>query len=390
MNSAEARATGIIGTILATRLLGIFLILPVFSSYALLYPGSSHLLAGLAFGIYALAQAVLQIPFGRASDRFGRKPVIVAGLSLFCAGSVGCGLADTIWELIVARAVQGSGAVGSVAIATLGDLIRPEVRGQSFAVVGIIIGATFILATASGPAVAAWLGFETVFYILAALGAAAMATAAVLFPAGKIASSREEGSGGLISALRRANIRKIMASAFILSSVLNIFLFVYPLSWQGASGGDISQIWKAYLIVLLPAAVFSYPFLKVMERRKTMNIPGGAALVLLSVGVAIAVLSESKAGMIAAGAAFFLGHSIFQPLLPAFLTQAAPDGARGSTAGFLNLSTFLGAFVGSLAGGIFYAAGARATLTACLALVVAWVIVGIPRAPRAGSGEERT
>ncbi|MCY3972856.1 MAG: MFS transporter [Candidatus Dadabacteria bacterium] len=388
MNPTEIKATGIIGTILAARLLGIFLILPVFSSYALLYPGSSHFLAGIAFGIYALTQAVLQIPFGRASDRFGRKPVIIAGLVLFCAGSVACGLADSIWELIAARAIQGSGAVGSVAIAALGDFTRPEVRGQSFAAVGIIIGAAFIAATAAGPAVAAWLGFETVFYILAAMGAAAMATTILLFPGAK--GQPETGKTvGLMTALRKADIRKIMASAFILSTALNIFLFVYPLNWQDA-GGDISRIWKAYLIVLLPSAVLSYPFLKAMERRKTMNIPGMAAFALLAAGVATIAFGGGKTGMIVAGAMFFLGHSIFQPLLPAFLTQATPGESRGSAAGFLNLSTFLGAFAGSLAGGVFYAAGARAALMACLALVVAWAAVGIPKAPRAGGETERT
>ena len=332
MNSIEKRSTIIIGTILATRLLGIFLIIPVFSSYVLLYPGSSHFLTGLAFGIYALVQASLQIPFGWASDRFGRKPVIITGLILFCAGSIACGLADNVWQLIAARSLQGSGAVGAVAIAALGDSTRPEVRGQSFAITGVIIGGSFMLSLAVGPIMASWLGFKAVFHVLAALGVLAIVITALFFPNGQTVR-QQSLRVKTASFLNRGNVKKILVSSFILSSTLNIFLFVYPLSWESATGGEIAQIWKTYLIVLLPAAIFSYPFLKIMERRKRMNIPPLVALAFLTVGTGTALISGERMGLIFAGAAFFLGHSIFQPLLPAFLTQIVSSNSRGKYGG---------------------------------------------------------
>ena len=182
LNRYEFRCVLVVGTIIALRLLGIFLIIPVFSIYAVNYEGATLSSAGVAFGIYALTQSLLQIPFGMASDRFGRKPVIVSGLIIFCLGSVLCGFADNIWELIITRALQGSGAIGAVALATLGDSTRNEVRAQSFMLTGIIVGVAFIISLVIGPVLATKFGFESLFFILAALGLAAILVALFMFP----------------------------------------------------------------------------------------------------------------------------------------------------------------------------------------------------------------
>ena len=165
----------VVSLISALRLLGIFLMLPIFSVYAVQYPGANAALAGVAFGIYALTQSVLQIPLGWASDRWGRRPVLVIGLALFALASVGCGLAQNIYQLILARALQGVGAVGSVALAALADFTRPTVRTQAFTITGIAIGSSFILGILGGPLLAASLGLSGLFYVLAALGFLAMA-----------------------------------------------------------------------------------------------------------------------------------------------------------------------------------------------------------------------
>ena len=141
----------LVSLISALRLLGIFLMLPIFSVYAVRYPGASAALAGVAFGVYALVQSVLQIPLGWASDRWGRKPVLVGGLALFVAGSIGCALATDIYGLILARALQGTGAVGSVAFAALADLTRPSVRAQAYTITGIAVGVSFMIGLLAGP-----------------------------------------------------------------------------------------------------------------------------------------------------------------------------------------------------------------------------------------------
>ncbi|MGH7811537.1 MAG: MFS transporter, partial [Candidatus Binatia bacterium] len=141
----------VVSLVSALRLLGIFLMLPIFSAYAMRYPGASTALAGVAFGIYALVQCVLQIPLGWASDRWGRRPVLIIGLALFCLGSIACALAENITGLILGRALQGTGAVGSVAFAALADLTRPSVRAQAYTIIGIAIGVSFMAGLLGGP-----------------------------------------------------------------------------------------------------------------------------------------------------------------------------------------------------------------------------------------------
>ena len=158
--------------------------LPIFSAYAVRYPGASPALAGVAFGIYALMQCFFQIPLGWASDRWGRKPVLLVGLLLFTLGSVGCAWAHDIYGLILARALQGTGAVGAVAFAVLADLTRPSVRAQAYTITGIAIGASFMIGLLAGPFLAAQIGLNGLFYLLAGLGFLSMVLTATSFPPG--------------------------------------------------------------------------------------------------------------------------------------------------------------------------------------------------------------
>ncbi len=171
-----------VSLISALRLLGIFLILPVFSVYAVHYPGASAALAGVAFGAYALIQSLMQLPLGWASDRWGRRPVLLSGLAVFALGSVACALAEDIIQLIIARTIQGAGAVGSVAFAALADVTRPSVRSQAYTITGIAIGSAFMIGILAGPILAAHIGLNGLFYLLAGLALLALLIAAASFP----------------------------------------------------------------------------------------------------------------------------------------------------------------------------------------------------------------
>ncbi len=331
LNNTELRAVVTVAIIMASRLLGIFLILPVFSVYAEKYPGSSIAMAGVAFGIYALAQSVLQIPFGWASDKLGRKPVLLAGLLIFTVGSVLCGTADTIGELILARILQGMGAVSSVAIAALGDLTRPQVRAQSFTIVGITIGVAFLVAIIAGPLLASHIGFSSVFYVLAALSGVAFLLTLVFFP--KIEGGEPVGERhGFRKLLGMPEMRRLLLATVVVSLSVNLFVFVYPLTWTSLGMSD-AALWKVYLISLIPAALFVFPAVRTAEKRGRIGtvVKVGWALIALAF-LTYPFLAKAALLFYGAGMLFFAGHNAVDPAGVRNAARRAGQQGRGHRA----------------------------------------------------------
>lgn len=379
LNRYELRSVLVIGTIIALRLLGIFLIIPVFSIYAVNYEGATLSSAGVAFGIYALTQSLLQIPFGMASDRFGRKPVIVFGLLIFCIGSVLCAFADNIWELIITRAIQGSGAIGAVAIAVLGDCTRNEVRAQSFMLTGIIIGTAFITSLIVGPVLAGKFGFESLFFILAALGLIAVFFTLFLFP--ELPEKKTRDRKEVLLKLREPEVGKILSSTFITSLCLNLILFIYPLDWKNIGTGP-QDLWFVYLVILAPSALLANAYIRISETRKKLKQATRSGLLFLVAAFLIYLLRASDSiTLYLAGAVFFLGYSIFQSILPAFVTQRVSSENRGVLSGFFNLANFMGACVGGMSAGVLYETHESLPLIFGLVFLVLWRFVGLPGSP---------
>ena len=379
LNKHELRCVLVIGTIIALRLLGIFLIVPVFSIYAINYEEATLSSAGVAFGIYALTQSLLQIPFGMASDRFGRKPVIVLGLMIFCLGSLLCGFADNIWELVITRALQGSGAIGAVALATLGDSTRNEVRAQSFMLTGIIIGVAFITSLVIGPVLATKFGFESLFFILAALGLVAMLVALFIFPElpKKKTGTRKE----LLLKLREPEVRKILSSTFITCLTLNLILFIYPLDWKNLGTGP-EDLWFVYLVILAPSALLVNLYIRISETRKTLSQAARFGFFFLVAAFLIYLFRGSdNITLYVAGGVFFFGYTIFQSILPAFVTQRVSSENRGVLSGFFNLANFMGACVGGMSSGILYQTHESLPLIFGLLFLILWKFIGLPSPP---------
>ncbi len=379
LNRYELRSVFVIGTVIALRLLGIFLIIPVFSIYAVNYEGATLSSAGVAFGIYALTQSLLQIPFGMASDRFGRKPVIVVGLLIFCVGSVLCAFADSIWELIITRAIQGSGAIGAVAIAILGDCTRNEVRAQSFMLTGIIVGTAFITSLIVGPVLAAKFGFESLFFILAALGLIAVLVTLFMFP--ELPKKKTRDRKEILLKLREPEVGKILSSTFITSLCLNLILFIYPLDWKNIGTGP-QDLWFVYLVILSPSALLANAYIRISETRKKLKQATRLGLFFLVAAFLIYLLRESDSiTLYLTGAVFFLGYSIFQSILPAFVTQRVSSENRGVLSGFFNLANFMGACVGGMSSGILYETHESLPLVFGLLFLILWKFVGLPGPP---------
>jgi len=380
LNQVEIKAIATVGLIMAIRMLGIFLILPVFSVYAEKYPGADLALAGIAFGIYALVQSILQIPFGWLSDKIGRKPVLIIGISLFAIGSVICGFAENINELILARVIQGAGAVSSVATASLGDVTRPGVRAQAFTIVGITIGAAFLLAIIIGPLLAAEIGFSSLFYILAALGVLAILVTILFFP--KIEKKEflaEEAT--ILTYLKRPEIRKLLLSAAILSLTVNMFVFIYPLSWT-SQGVSEANLWQVYLIALIPTVLFAYPYVRYAEKRGKLKVTTMTAWAFVAVSFLIYPAGSVMTWILYfAGMAYFMGHTVLQSVFPAYLTQRVGQEKRGITTGVYNLSSFFGAAIGGMSAGYLYQVNPHIPLITALFLVIAWGLIGLPNPP---------
>jgi predicted MFS family arabinose efflux permease len=383
LNQIEIKAVATVGLIMAIRMLGIFLILPVFSVYAEKYPGADLALAGIAFGIYALVQSILQIPFGWLSDKIGRRPVLIIGLSLFAVGSVICGMADNINELIIARIIQGAGAVSSVAVASLGDVTRHEGRAQAFTIVGITIGASFLLAIIIGPLLAAKIGFSSLFYILAALSVLAILITILFFPTIEKKELIHEESA-VLSYLKHPEIKKLFLSAGIISLTVNMFVFIYPLSWTSL-GVSEADLWKVYLVALIPTALFAYPYVRYAEKRGILKIAITSAWALIAISFLVYPASSFFTFVLyLSGMAYFMGHTILQSVFPAFLTQRVGQEKRGITTGFYNLSSFLGAAIGGMSAGYLYQVSPHLPLILALLLIIAWGLLGLPNTPEKG------
>jgi MFS family permease len=381
---AEIGPVLVVSFILALRLLGIFLMLPIFSVYVVRYPQATIPLVGVAFGIYALSQCVFQIPLGWASDRWGRRPVLVLGLGVFCLGSLACAVADNVYQLILARVIQGSGAVGSVALAALADLTRPTVRTQAFTITGVAVGSAFMIGILGGPLLAAIIGLSGIFYILAALALLSTVLAAVAFPV----SARAEDDHKPLpmgSILAHADLRPIFMAAFVLSFVLNLFFFTYPLSWTDL-GLDKAQLWKVYFIIFLPSVLLAFPYLRHAERRGKLRLSPLIGWFTATAGYAAYLFGAHYDFMLyVSGAAFFFGYSLFQPLLPTFLTQRIPVGGRGTATGVYTFFGFVGSSLGGMLAGALIRISPSLPETLGVVVLLSWYFFGLPDPPESTS-----
>ncbi|MET0500116.1 MAG: MFS transporter [Candidatus Binatia bacterium] len=377
---AEIGPVIVVSLISALRLLGIFFMLPIFSAYAVRYPGATIGLAGVAFGIYALAQCIFQIPLGWASDRWGRRSVLVVGLALFSLGSIGCGLAQNISQLIIARLIQGTGAVGSVALAALADLTRPSVRTQAFTVTGLAIGFAFIIGILGGPILAASIGLSGLFYVLAALGFLALILAATAFPQSH-QSEQTEPPMAFKPILLHGELRPIFIATFVLSFALNLFFFTYPLSWT-ALGLDPAELWKVYLIIFLPSVLLVFPYVRRAEKLGRFRLPIRIGWLTATLGYALYLVGAQYDFLLyLSGAFFFFGYSLYQPILPAFLTQRIPPGGRGSATGVYTFWGFVGASLGGILGGALLHVSPSLPEFVGVVFLVGWYFLGLPDRP---------
>jgi MFS family permease len=391
MLPVERRASASLALIFALRMLGLFLVLPVFALEAAKYPGGDNpVWVGLAMGIYGLTQGMLQIPFGMASDRFGRKRVIVIGLIIFAAGSLLAAAATTLPWLLAGRALQGAGAVSAAVTALLADLTRDSVRTKAMALVGASIGLMFALSLVVAPPLAARIGLAGLFALTGVLAIAGIGVVVWIVPPAPVlhtaAGSRLEGLSQVLTnpALLRLNV-----GVFVLHAVqLAMWVAVPALLVQ--AGLPKSGHWQAYL----PAVLASFGFMGgvfAMERRgylRAVFLASVGLILLVQLGFAATVGQAPGAGLLwALGLllfVFFCGFNALEATQPSMVTRLAPAAMRGAALGVYNTLQSLGFFVGGALGGwLAKGWGAQALFMACAAAMLVWLAVAWGmRAPR--------
>lgn len=392
MTGLERRATAGLAGIFAFRMLGLFLILPVFAIQAQGLAGATPLLIGMAIGAYGLTQAILQIPLGMLSDRIGRKPVIFGGLALFVLGSVVAALATSIEGVILGRVIQGSGAVAAAVMAMAADLTREEVRTRAMATIGISIGLSFALALVLGPALAHWFGLAGIFWFTAGLALGGVLILALVVPTPEHSSVHRDAEpvvSQFRGVLTNPELLRLDFGVLTLHMLMTALFLVVPLDLK-AVGLPAAHHWWVYLPVLFLSVLTMVPFIVMAERHgrnKPVLLGAVAALALALVG--LYGFHTALATLVPFLFVFFTAFNLLEASLPSLISRIAPPAAKGTAMGVFATAQFGGAFLGGLLGGWFHQRfGQDAVLLFCAGAALVWLIVALPmRAPRQVSSQ---
>lgn len=381
MSPAERRAGISLAAIFALRMLGLFLILPVFAVHAHQLPGGQDLtMVGLAIGAYGFTQACLQIAFGAASDRFGRKPVILFGLVLFVLGSVVAALASDIAGIIAGRVLQGAGAISAAVTALAADLTRDQHRTKVMAMIGSSIGLVFAGSMVAAPLLYAGIGMSGIFWLTAALAAGAIGVLLWVVP---VAPQVPRANGGrFIDVLRDGQLMRLNFGVFALHLIQTTMWVLVP-SGLVAGGLALEAHWKVYLPAVLVSFVVMVPAVIMAERRNRMKVVFNTAVLLLAlVQLGIYLLGDGLVPLAVMLTLFFIAFNVLEATQPSWISRVAPPHAKGTALGVYNTLQSIGLFLGGVLGGwLAQHVGRGAVSLSCAALALAWLALAATMNP---------
>ncbi len=377
LTAPERRAAFSLASLIGFRMLGLFMLLPVMATYGPALDGYTAAMAGLAMGIYGLTQATLQIPMGRLSDLYGRKRVITAGFLLFAGGALVAALSTHIWGVIIGRAMQGAGAVSAAVLAFAADLTPEHRRSKVMAVIGMTIGASFMVAFVAGPALAAVWGLKGIFWTTLALAVFGLFILHAVAPAEPPRAAHADGDAlwkVFFGLLGNGQLMRLAASIFMVHLIMTALFLVLPLRLVSLDivAGKQSLV---YLPTLLGGALLMVPFLILAERRHWQRPLMLVAIVLL----AVALLLVPHAGLpqlMLALFLYFLAFNWLEASIPSWASRVVPASAKGSALGLYSSAQFLGAFAGGAGAGLVHQhIGADAVLYAAAGLCGLWLLI---------------
>jgi predicted MFS family arabinose efflux permease len=373
----ERRASFALAGLFAARMLGLFLLLPVFAVAALgVVGGDDPARVGLALGMYGLTQACMQIPFGLASDRWGRRPVVLAGLLLFVLGSVICALSNDIFWITIGRAIQGSGAISAAITAWLADATRPEVRTRAMAMVGGSIGLSFALALVAAPLIVGAGGLSGLFWSIALLGVVCLLVARFVVPVVPLAAKLAQPARAM-QVFTHTDLLRLNFGVFCLHLIQVAMFVVIPPLFIKLGGFSSAELWKVYLPVIFGSFIFMVPLIFVAEKKRAHRAMLRLAVAGLVVVFALLPWASQGFYLLAAGlTAFFVMFNVLEALQPSLVSRVAPPELKGLALGFYNTAQAAGLFLGGSLGGILVVwGGASAVFWAACALSALWLLV---------------
>ncbi len=353
MNALERRSTFALRSIFALRMLGLFMIIPVFSVAGQSYQGATPALIGLAVGVYGLTQAILQIPFSLLADRFSRKPLVVLGLLLFALGGAVAAMSESIYGVIIGRAIAGGGAVSAVVMALLADITREEQRSKAMAVMGMSIGVSFMVAFSLGPWLTSLVGISGLFWVTTIMGIAAIS---MLLLVPKVTRHHRNYQQGYVTQLKQVlkmgDLNRLHISVFALHLLLTAMFIYMPSQLIEFADIPLSRHGLVYLPLLVISLFFAFPSIILAEKYRKMRGIFLTAIGGIVLGLLVLIFGfESKYILLLGLALFFIAFNVMEALLPSWLSKSAPIQSKATAMGVNASSQFLGAFFGGMIGG---------------------------------------
>ena len=348
-----------IAAIFSFRMLGLFMLIPVFTVYATYLDAATPALIGLALGSYGLSQGLLQIPFGMLSDRFGRKPMITAGLLLFVCGSLMGAFTHSIYGMILARTLQGMGAIGSVLIALLADLTPDVQRTKAMAVIGVTIGMSFSLAMVISPAITNYFGLAGIFYLTAFLALMGLILLHLVIPTPRkepFHLDSEVNTALFKQVITNRHLQRLNLSIFCQHLILTSTFFAIPLVLQQQLKlGNLSQQWHFYLPLIIFSFIIMVPFIILAEKKQQVkNVFIGSVLITVLSQFILAFSYHHWLSICVLMFAYFVVFNILEATVPALISKQASGESKGTAMGIYSSSQFLGIFAGGALAGIIY------------------------------------
>lgn len=353
MNALERRSTFALSSIFALRMLGLFMIIPVFAVAGKSYQYATPALIGLAVGVYGLSQAILQIPFSLWADRFSRKPLIVLGLLLFAIGGAVAAMSHTIYGVIIGRAIAGAGAVSAVVMALLADVTREEQRTKAMAIMGMSIGLSFVVAFSLGPWLTSLVGISGLFWVTTVMGLLAILTLLLVPKTTRHHQNFKQGYlNQLKQVLKMGDLNRLHVSVFALHLLLTAMFVYVPSQLIEFAGIPLAKHGIVYLPLLLISLFFAFPSIILAEKYRKMRSIFLTAIFGIIIGLLILIFGyQSKYILLTGLGLFFIAFNVMEALLPSWLSKSAPIQSKATAMGVNASGQFLGAFFGGTLGG---------------------------------------